>query len=668
TLSGLAPYPTQQFDIGRDDNGFFKGQIDDVQIYQRPLTAIEIAEQYRSAAWQTVSLDQPNSNLSTWSQVLPEVEGVYRINSRSTDGFNNISESFPLWEGFVDTLGPRITIRSVLTGDGAAAQTEYTYTVTDYHLDESSIVGPCADPNPTGSPFESRWYRSDFGIVNPADAPITSISGVCQVDGHHPDPVTLEACDLYDNCAIGESTSENNLPTPDDESLIALWVIEEGSGTITADTSGNGNDGVLNGDMVWSSDTPSGSGYTLEFDGVNDYVEIPNESQFDLNVMSVAFWVKVDTFTTNWQAMVTKGDGAWRIHRCGSNQTISFGTSGLSNGDMCSNATFDDGQWHHVVAVYDGSTKSLYVDGALDKSEAVTGSINTNDYPVMIGNNAQKMSRYFDGLIDEVRIYDKALSADEITALALASPLASWSFEEGSGTTAVDVTGNGHDGTLNGQIAWSTDTENGSSYALEFDGVDDYVEIPNESDFDLNVLSVAFWVKVDAFTTNWQGMVTKGDGAWRVHRCGGNQTISFGTSGLSNGDMCSNTTFNDGQWHHVVAVYDGSTKSLYVDGVLDTSLAVTGSVNTNDYPVMIGDNAQRGGRNFGGWIDDVKIYDQALSDSDVAALYNVGSNPLAGTAAGGFPSAGTIALMLLVMVAGGWLAWKRPWRRRYQAG
>jgi hypothetical protein len=180
---------------------------------------------------------------------------------------------------------------------------------------------------------------------------------------------------------------------------------------------GDGSDGTLNGNIVWSSDTVSGNGYVLDFDGVDDYVELANESQFDLNVMSVAFWVKVDSFTTNWQAMITKGDSAWRIHRCNGNQTISFGTSGLSNNGMCSHATFDDGQGHHVVAVFDGSTKYLYVDGVLDNSLVTTGSINTNDYPVMIGNNAQKMARYFDGMIDDVRIYDQALPENEVSVL-----------------------------------------------------------------------------------------------------------------------------------------------------------------------------------------------------------------------------------------------------------
>ncbi|MCP5013392.1 MAG: hypothetical protein GY942_25740, partial [Aestuariibacter sp.] len=202
---------------------------------------------------------------------------------------------------------------------------------------------------------------------------------------------------------------------------------------------------------------PTGNDFVLDFDGQDDYVEISNESQFDLNQLTVAFWVKTDGFTKTWEALVTKGDSAWRIHRCENGQNISFGTSGLSNLKMCSNATFNDSQWHHVTAVFDGSTKYLYVDGVLDISTSVTGAINSNNYPVMIGNNAQQMSRYFGGQMDDVQIFDHALSQAQIEDLANQSALASWSFNEGSGNVVLDSSGNDLDGTIYGQPAWTTD-------------------------------------------------------------------------------------------------------------------------------------------------------------------------------------------------------------------
>ena len=184
----------------------------------RPLTAAEISEQYRTVAWQLATLATPASNLSTWSQVLPEVEGIYRINGRTTDGYGNLSEPFPLWEGMVDTVAPRATISFELIGDGATAQTEYSYTITDFNLDSSTIVAPCLDQNPTETVYASRWYRSNFGIVNPADGPITSITGLCQTDGHNSTPVTLSVCDLYGNCALVEPDG-NYVPEAVDDAV-----------------------------------------------------------------------------------------------------------------------------------------------------------------------------------------------------------------------------------------------------------------------------------------------------------------------------------------------------------------------------------------------------------------------------------------------------------------
>ena len=77
----------------------------------------------------------------------------------------------------------------------------------------------------------------------------------------------------------------------------------------------------------------------------------------------------------------------------------------------------NDGQWHHIVGVYDGAKLCLYVDGRLDNSVEVSKSIDTNDAPVCIGGHSEKGERCWNGLIDEVRIYDYALSQNEIAAL-----------------------------------------------------------------------------------------------------------------------------------------------------------------------------------------------------------------------------------------------------------
>ena len=197
-------------------------------------------------------------------------------------------------------------------------------------------------------------------------------------------------------------------------------------------------------------------GYALDFDGTNDYVSIPNESSFDFTTaMTIEAWIKVDAFDKDWQAIVTKGDGAWRLHRSAASNYISFGTTGLSNVDLEGTTNVNDGQWHHVAGVFDGSTKYIYVDGALDVSVSATGSITTNDYGVNIAENSQNTGRYFDGLIDEVRIWNMARTETEINAkkdtvlIGNESGLAAYyKFDQTSGSYLYDHTGNGNQGVL----------------------------------------------------------------------------------------------------------------------------------------------------------------------------------------------------------------------------
>jgi beta-galactosidase len=77
----------------------------------------------------------------------------------------------------------------------------------------------------------------------------------------------------------------------------------------------------------------------------------------------------------------------------------------------------NDGKWHHIVGVYDGNKIYLYVDGEIDVSTTTTGSIDRNGREVLIGENAERPGRFWNGLIDDVRIYSYALSEAEIKAL-----------------------------------------------------------------------------------------------------------------------------------------------------------------------------------------------------------------------------------------------------------
>ena len=211
----------------------------------------------------------------------------------------------------------------------------------------------------------------------------------------------------------------------DTGSLVAWWKLDNGSGAVAVDSSGNEHHGSLRGDANWAQGV---AGAALSFDGQTGYVHVDNDQEFKIgDRITVSAWFKIDGFDRKWQTIVAKGDNSWRLQRNFEYPTLEFACSGLSVPGMQWGSLFGtihaaDGQWHHVAGVYDGSKIYLYLDGALDASSQASGTIGRDNQPVHIGHNAQMPDRFWRGMIDEVRIHNYALSADEIAAIFDSSP------------------------------------------------------------------------------------------------------------------------------------------------------------------------------------------------------------------------------------------------------
>ncbi|MHC4431834.1 MAG: LamG domain-containing protein [Planctomycetota bacterium] len=200
--------------------------------------------------------------------------------------------------------------------------------------------------------------------------------------------------------------------------------------------------------------------------------------------------------------------------------------------------------------------------------------------------------------------------------------VAHWRFDETSGTTAVDASGNGHDGTLMGDPQWVPGRLGG---ALEFDGAGDYVDCGSSPDFEIAVnISITCWIKVNVFDKSWQAIMTTSDSSWRVHRSSGTNNIAWGTSGLSPTDLTGTTDVSTGEWFHVATVYNGAQKLLYINGNLDASSDSTGNISASSMPVYIGENSGATGRHWDGLIDDVRIYKRALTDTEILGVMSGG--------------------------------------------
>ncbi|MBN1805411.1 MAG: LamG domain-containing protein [Sedimentisphaerales bacterium] len=201
-----------------------------------------------------------------------------------------------------------------------------------------------------------------------------------------------------------------------DSDLAAHWKFDDGSGTLAVDSTGKGNDGVFVGDPRW---VPGKFGGALEFNG-DDYLNCGNGPSLQIrDEITIAFWFQVEAFQNEWEAFMAKGDDSYRTSRGdGTGNATHLGISGTStgggNGYFNGTVIVTDGQWHHMAATYDGAAGRIYIDGVLDVTSPGTGQIGESSYDFWIGNNSQQTGRYLHGMLDDIRIYSRALSEVEI--------------------------------------------------------------------------------------------------------------------------------------------------------------------------------------------------------------------------------------------------------------
>jgi hypothetical protein len=359
-------------------------------------------------------------------------------------------------------------------------------------------------------------------------------------------------------------------------------------------------------------------GSAVHFDGRSGLVQAPDTGlPLGAAPRTLAFWVRPEV---NARVPVIYGDfapgNAFYVLVHGPHACI--GQWGGGPLEVCGTTTVVDGAWHHVALTYDGRSKArLYVDGVLDTSVTKT-YITTSRGSVYLGSTVEGSHEYFRGELDEVRVYDRALSVAQIRAMVTADQLgdalvSAWSFE----AEALDHFG-GNDGVLAGAVHW---TVGKVGNAVHFDGHTGVVQAP-DTGLPLGAAprTLAFWVRpeVNARVPVIYGEFAPGDAFYvlvhGLHACIG----QWGGGPL---EVCGPTNVVDGAWHHVALTYDGQRKTrLYVDGVLDTSVTKTYHT-TSRGRVSFGSTGEGSHQYFRGELDEVRVYDRALSATQIRALF-----------------------------------------------
>ena len=295
-------------------------------------------------------------------------------------------------------------------------------------------------------------------------------------------------------------------------------------------------------------------------------------------------------------------------------------------------AVLPTGGWHHVAVTLNGSTGILYVDGVqVGSNTAMTIQPSTMGATTQnwIGRSQYGSDPYLNGRVDDFRIYNIALNASQIKHLANGQtvlPAAELSFNETSGTVASDVTGNGWNGTLTGGASWVAGK---SGNAVDLSGTNQYVALPSGVVSSANAITVAAWVNLDT-VSNWTRIFDFGSGTsnnmFLTPKNGqtGNIRFEIYTNSISQ-RIDGTAPLQTGGWHHVAVTLNGSTGTLYVDGVqVGTNTGMTlkpsnmGATTQN----WIGRSQWSTDPYLDGRVDDFRIYNSALTAQEVTAVMN----------------------------------------------
>jgi len=424
---------------------------------------------------------------------------------------------------------------------------------------------------------------------------------------------------------------------------VAEWKFDEKTGDYAYDTSGNGNKGTLTNmeSLDWKSAGECKQGACLDFDGNNEYVNCGNNSSLQtFTALTLEAWVYPTSFTSYTAILGKNTDYYYGVKSPGNVlylrhndlTTGSGGTAGWTDVTLDSNLTTNE--WHHIAVTWDGDEVAIYLNGIYKGGEtSVTGTTSNTTDELAIGNYMVPggSGHAFPGKIDHVKIYDYARTPAQIAwDYNRGGPVGWWKFDEGEGMIAHDSSGNENHGDLEASMTSDDWVDGKHNTALDFDGVDDYVDCGNDESLDItDAITISAWVKPFAVIDHHQVVLNKyGSSNLEGVRMGYISGVFRGYWG--NGAVRtyiqadSNPVLNE--WTHTVIVFGDSGKAkMYLNGIIQSDIKDFDFISNADVGSFIG--SLRGvAQYFNGLIDDVRIYNYALTPLQVKNLYNQGSS------------------------------------------
>ncbi|MDP4009584.1 MAG: DUF2341 domain-containing protein [Candidatus Shapirobacteria bacterium] len=559
-----------------------------------------------------------------------------------------------------------------ITGTGSPGIYSYhnnrPLTTTDADHDASG--SNCANSYNYAWWYGSCWNGSFWGsTVSHQDRAFWTGS---TSDYHNYGGLWLKGDDSMENISTGTPATEEQSLAP-----IAYWKFDEGVGTTAYDSSSSALNGLISA-ATWQTEDQCMTGKCLYFNESTSYVSLGTNNTLTKNItnITISAWVKLGkdlgTVSDNYEIISNESyqnyGYLFRVENTTSTATAGkihfrFSQAGAStNVTAQSNSFPNDHQWHYLVGTKNGTVGKIYLDGkemTLSTNQSLSNPVDASG-ATQIGGISQR----WNGFLDDVKVYPYARSATQIkqdyaagkshssstkgTSANLGSSnqnlsaltdglIGYWKMDENVGTTTVDSSGNNNTATLGTGNSAPTWSPGKYGVGLSFNGTTNYIKVSYDASLKkpVSAITMGAWVKLNS-TGGWQSVVqypqqdgshvsTYFDWAIYVGSGGGLHTRIDGESSGTYG------TISWGEWTHVAIAWDGSSTLVkyYINGALVGTYdgTKTSIVYDNNNPVYFGQNAG-GGEKLSGSLDEVRIYNRALSPSEVSQLYNWAPGPI----------------------------------------
>ncbi|CAG5083572.1 LamG-like jellyroll fold domain-containing protein [Parvicella tangerina] len=389
------------------------------------------------------------------------------------------------------------------------------------------------------------------------------------------------------------------------------------------DISGNGYDATVYGATL-TTDRFGNLNSAYEFDGTNDYID--TETSFDYEERTISMWAMVYDTSVN-RVVFSQDANTLNYGRASVAFNPGFGIRASAGGETAQQVYSQPNlnEWYHIVLVRNSTATKVYVNGNLVQT-GTSGTLGSSFDPnpeTVIGVHRSVSQDFFFGKIDDIKIFDCELSDTEIDSLYVLGSnqgpciVADYPFTG----NANDISGNGYDATVYGATL-TTDRFGNPNSAYEFDGTNDYID--TETSFDYEERTISMWAMV--YDTSVNRVVFSQDAnTLNYGRASVAFNPGFGIRASAGGEAAQQVYSqpNLNEWYHIVLVRNTTTTKVYVNGnLVQTSTSGTlGSSFDPNPETVIGVHRSVSQDFFFGKIDDIKIFDCELSDTEIDSLY-----------------------------------------------